>query len=47
MDSGCLKPGESLDQDFDVSTGFLPEELIWLMDEMLNREVRIVALIST
>lgn len=40
MDSGCLEPGESLDQEFDMTEDILPEELIWLMDELLNREVR-------
>lgn len=39
MDSGCLEPGESLDEDFDISRDLLPEELIWLMDELINREV--------
>lgn len=39
MDSGALEPGETLDEDFDIEEDFLPEELIWLMDEMLNREV--------
>lgn len=39
MDSGCLEPGESLEDTFDMEREFLPEELIWLMDQMLNREV--------
>lgn len=39
MDSGCLELGELMDQDFDMERGVLPEELIWLMDELLNREV--------
>lgn len=39
MDSGCLEPGESLEDNFDMNRDFLPEELIWLMDELLNREV--------
>lgn len=39
MDSGCLGPGESLEDEFDVEKGILPQELIWLMDQMLNREV--------
>lgn len=39
MDSGALEPGETLDDEFDMEKEFLPEELIWLMDEMLNREV--------
>jgi len=40
MDSGALEPGETLEEEFDMDKEFLPEELIWLMDEMLNREVR-------
>jgi len=39
MDSGALEPGDTLDDDFDMENDFLPEELIWLMDQMLNREV--------
>lgn len=39
MDSGCLEPGEALEDHFDMEKDFLPEELIWLMDQMLNREV--------
>ena len=39
MDSGILEDGESLDDDFDMSRDLLPEELIWLMDELSNREV--------
>lgn len=39
MDSGCLQPGEAMDQEFDMRQDLLPEELIWLMDELLNREV--------
>lgn len=39
MDSGALEPGETLNEEFDMERDFLPEELVWLMDEMLNREV--------
>lgn len=39
MDSGCLEPGESMDQEFNMEKELLPQELIWLMDELLNREV--------
>lgn len=39
MDSGALELGETLDEDFDMGKDTLPQELIWLMDEMLNREV--------
>ena len=39
MDSGCLEPDESLDEEFDMNRDFRPAELIWLMDEMLDREV--------
>lgn len=41
MDSGCLEPGEALEDQFDMEKEFLPDELIWLMDQMLNREVRV------
>ena len=44
MDSGCLEPGESLDEKFDTSRNFLPGELIWLMDELTNREARMSVL---
>lgn len=39
MDSGCLEPGEALEDYFDMDKEILPGELIWLMDQMLNREV--------
>lgn len=48
MDSGCLEPGESLEEAFDMDREFMPEEMIWLMDEMLNREVgRVMCSIAT
>lgn len=41
MDSGCVDDGESLDDDFDVCKLISPTEIIWLMDELLSREVRL------
>ena len=40
MDSGHLEPDESLDQEFDASMDLSAQQLIWLMDELSNREVR-------
>lgn len=39
MDSGCLELGESPEEQFDLNSPLLPEELLWLMDQLLNREV--------
>lgn len=39
MDSGCLEPGESLEDTFDMNRDFSPSELVWLTDQLLNREV--------
>lgn len=40
MDSGFLKEGETLEDDFDVSKELLPEEMVGLMDQILCHEVR-------
>lgn len=40
MDSGCLLPGEALEDQFDFLQPLLPAQLVWLMDQLLNREVR-------
>lgn len=40
MDSGCLAPGESLDEDYDVRRTLLPEEVLGIMDQLLCHEVR-------
>ena len=39
MDSGFLKPGESVEHDYDVLKELLPEEVIGIMDHMLCFEV--------
>ena len=39
MDSGYLKPNESLQDDYDVLRELLPEEVIGIMDQMLCCEV--------
>lgn len=40
MDSGFLKEGESLEDEFKVMRELLPEEVVGLMDQMLCHEVR-------
>ncbi|KAF2755619.1 hypothetical protein EJ05DRAFT_108735 [Pseudovirgaria hyperparasitica] len=39
MDSGFLKPGETLDDNYDVSRALLPEEVVGIMDQLLCYEV--------
>lgn len=39
MDSGCLAPRETLDDNYDVLRQLLPEEVIGIMDQMLCHEV--------
>ncbi|KUI57998.1 N-alpha-acetyltransferase 35, NatC auxiliary subunit [Cytospora mali] len=39
MDSGCLAPGESLDEDYDVTRPLLPQEVLGIMDQLLCHEV--------
>lgn len=39
MDSGCLAPGESLDEDYDVNRSLLPEEVLGIIDQLLCHEV--------
>lgn len=41
MDSGCLEPGESLDEEFDVSRPLLPEEALGIIDQLLCHEVSV------
>ncbi|KZZ87759.1 Mak10 subunit, NatC N(alpha)-terminal acetyltransferase [Ascosphaera apis ARSEF 7405] len=38
MDSGYLAPGETLDDDYDVSRHLLPEEVVGIMDQLLCHE---------
>jgi N-alpha-acetyltransferase 35, NatC auxiliary subunit len=39
MDSGFLKPGETLEDDYDTLTPLLPDELIGIMDQLLCYEM--------
>lgn len=44
MDSGCLSPGESLDDDYDVNRPLLPEEVLGIIDQLLCHEVGVLLL---
>ncbi|KAL7624768.1 N-alpha-acetyltransferase, non-catalitic subunit [Parahypoxylon ruwenzoriense] len=39
MDSGILKEGESLDEEYDVSRDLLPEEVLGIIDQLLCLEM--------
>lgn len=39
MDSGFLEPGESLEDDYHVTSSLFPEELIGIMDSLLGLQV--------
>lgn len=39
MDSGALEEGEDLEDDFDVSQPLSPEQVIWIIDQLIYREV--------
>ena len=42
MDSGYLGPeekGQGLEDDYDVMRDLAPEEVVWIMDELLCHEV--------
>ncbi|KAK4226484.1 putative MAK10 subunit [Podospora fimiseda] len=39
MDSGFLAPGESLDEDYDVTRPLLPREVIGIIDRLLSLEM--------
>lgn len=39
MDSGYLAPGETMEDDYDVSQTLLPEEIIGIIDQLLCHEV--------
>lgn len=41
MDSGCVEDEEDIENDFDVSQSLSVDELIWLIDELTCREVRV------
>ncbi len=40
MDSGCLAPGESLDDDYDVTKPLGADEALGIIDQLLCHEVR-------
>jgi ABC-type microcin C transport system permease subunit YejB len=40
MDSGYLKPGETMQDDYDFAQALLPEEIIGIIDQLLCHEVR-------
>ena len=42
MDSGHAALGEPLEEDYDTTMELLPEELIWIMDQLLCHEVHSV-----
>jgi len=39
MDSGCLAPGETLDEEYDVTRPLLPAEVLGIMDQLLCLEM--------
>ncbi|KAJ8106261.1 hypothetical protein ONZ43_g7126 [Nemania bipapillata] len=39
MDSGVLSEGESLDEEYDVTRGLLPEEILGIIDQLLCLEM--------
>ena len=39
MDSGFLKPGETLEDDYNVLRDLAPEEVVGIMDGLLSSEV--------
>jgi N-alpha-acetyltransferase 35, NatC auxiliary subunit len=39
MDSGFLEPGESLDEEYDVTRHLLPHEVLGIIDQLLCLEV--------
>jgi N-alpha-acetyltransferase 35, NatC auxiliary subunit len=47
MDSGCLEPGETMEDDFDFSKDILPEEVIGIIDQLLCHEVCILEISDT
>lgn len=42
MDSGYLAPGETLDDDYDISRRMSPAEVVGIMDQLLSHEVRFI-----
>ena len=39
MDSGYLKPGETLEDGYDVLQSLLPEQVVGIIDQLLYHEV--------
>lgn len=39
MDSGCLAPGEALDESYDVNRPLLPKEVLGIIDQLLRHEM--------
>ncbi|KUJ08475.1 amino-acid N-acetyltransferase-like protein subunit Mak10 [Mollisia scopiformis] len=39
MDSGCLEPGETMEDEYDFSQSLLPEEIIGIIDQLLCHEM--------
>jgi hypothetical protein len=39
MDSGCLGPGESVEEEYDVTKPLRPEEALGIIDQLLCHEV--------
>jgi hypothetical protein len=39
MDSGVLEEGDALDDDIDVAQHLSPEEAVWVIDQLMCREV--------
>ena len=39
MDSGCLAPGETLEEQYDVTKPLSPEEALGIIDQLLCHEV--------
>lgn len=46
MDSGYLAPGDTLDDEYDISRDLLPEEVIGIIDQLICHEVGISILLS-
>ena len=43
MDSGYLQPGETMEDEYDVSRLLLPEEVLGIIEQLLYHEVRSLA----
>lgn len=39
MDSGCTKPGDEMEEAYDVCGPLLPEQVLGIMDQLLCHEV--------